>query len=363
MADLAPSGIPSGPASSPTQQFPAADPTAAALSAPLPPPSGAERAAWILMGAGLLLVLQVHLLPALLAGLLVHSLIHSLARRFSGPTLSHHKAKLVSLSIIAAVIAGASAALILGLLAFLHGRLGHLHPLLDRMAGIIESARDRMGWQSWIPATEELKVTLAQALRGHAEELRRTGGELGRGLLHALIGIVIGSLAAFHDGSPAGPLSRALGERLRRLCEAFERVVFAQVRISALNTVFTTAYLLVALPIFGVHLPLRKTLVLVTFVFGLIPVLGNLLSNSAIVVISLGSSFPVAVASLSYLVIIHKLEYFLNARIVGRSIHAAAWEILVAMLLFEAAFGLAGVIAAPIFYAYAKRELADRRLL
>jgi predicted PurR-regulated permease PerM len=330
---------------------------------PLPPASGVEKTAWIALALGLVLVLEVHLLPALLAGLLVHALIHSLARKFAGPSLSHHRAKLVALSLIAAVIGAAAGAFIVLLLAFFHGKLGNLHSLLDHMAGVIESARDRMGWQSWIPATEELKEVLAHTLRGHAGDLQRTGGELGRGLLHALVGIVIGAMAAFHTESPTGPLSTALAERLRRLSDAFERVVFAQVRISLLNTVATATYLLVALPLFGVELPLRKTLVILTFVFGLIPVLGNLLSNTAIVVVSLGISFPVAVASLVYLVVIHKLEYFLNARIVGHSIHAAAWEILVAMVVFEAVFGLPGVIAAPIFYAYLKRELTDRRLI
>ena len=53
-------------------------------------------------------------------------------------------------------------------------------------------------------------------------------------------------------------------------------------------------------------------------------------------------------------------EYFLNARIVGGEIHARAWELLLAMLLMEAAFGLAGLVAAPVFYAYIKRELLDQ---
>ena len=34
---------------------------------------------------------------------------------------------------------------------------------------------------------------------------------------------------------------------------------------------------------------------------------------------------------------IHKLEYFLNARIVGTQIRARAWELLIAMLAMEAA--------------------------
>jgi predicted PurR-regulated permease PerM len=344
-------------------ELPAAAPSGApAPPAPRPPAPWVDKVAWGAMAAGLLLTLHLHLLAALLAGLLVHSLIHQLGAAIAGQSLSRHKGKLLALGLIAAVIIGAVTALVLLLLAFLHGKLGHLQSLLDKMAGIIEGARNRYGW-SWIPETGELKEVLVHALRGHAGEIERTGGELGRGLVHAIAGIVIGAITAFETGVPKGPLAKSLEERLSRLSEAFQRVVFAQLRISLLNTTMTAAYLLVALPLFHVDLPLRKTLVLITFVFGLIPVVGNLLSNAAIVVISLGTSLPVAISSLVYLVVIHKLEYFLNARIVGSHIRAAAWELLVVMLAFEAAFGIPGVIAAPIIYAYAKGELVDRGLV
>ncbi|MCA3799596.1 MAG: hypothetical protein IOC32_02255, partial [Burkholderia sp.] len=56
-------------------------------------------------------------------------------------------------------------------------------------------------------------------------------------------------------------------------------------------------------------------------------------------------------------------EYFLNAKIIGGQIESRAWELLLAMLIMEAAFGLPGVIAAPIFYAYLKRELYLLRLI
>jgi predicted PurR-regulated permease PerM len=81
------------------------------------------------------------------------------------------------------------------------------------------------------------------------------------------------------------------------------------------------------------------------------------------VVVSLSVSPLVAASSLAYLVIIHKLEYFVNARIIGGRIRAKAWEILVAMLAMEALFGLPGLIAAPIYYAYIKDELYSRRLI
>jgi predicted PurR-regulated permease PerM len=61
--------------------------------------------------------------------------------------------------------------------------------------------------------------------------------------------------------------------------------------------------------------------------------------------------------------VIHKVEYFLNARIVGTRINAKSWEVLLAMLIFESAFGLPGVVAAPIYYAYLKSELKQAELI
>ena len=139
--------------------------------------------------------------------------------------------------------------------------------------------------------------------------------------------------------------------------------MLAQVWIAAVNASLTGLYLAVMLPLMGVNLPLTKTLIAVTFVCGLLPVIGNLISNTVIVVVSLSNSLVVAIGSLTYLVVIHKLEYFLNARIIGSRIRAKAWEMLVAMLIMEAAFGIAGLIAAPIYYAYLKDELQDKALV
>ncbi|PYM60841.1 MAG: hypothetical protein DMD79_14905 [Candidatus Rokuibacteriota bacterium] len=82
-----------------------------------------------------------------------------------------------------------------------------------------------------------------------------------------------------------------------------------------------------------------------------------------IVLISLGFSGWVAAASLVFLVVVHKLEYAVNARIVGDQIHASAAEILVTLFAFEAAFGLPGVVLAPIVYADVKAELRERGLV
>jgi predicted PurR-regulated permease PerM len=110
-------------------------------------------------------------------------------------------------------------------------------------------------------------------------------------------------------------------------------------------------------------LPLLKTLIAVTFLAGLLPVIGNLISNVLIVLVSLSISLEAGLTALAFLVVVHKLEYFLNARIVGHRISARAWELLLAMVLLESAFGLAGVVAAPVFYAYVKDELASADLI
>jgi predicted PurR-regulated permease PerM len=336
-----------------------------------PSTTAAERASWILMAIGLLFVLTFHLVPALLAGLLVNSLLHRLARGIGGRRLSHGAAKWVAFGVLALLALGIATAAVLFVIGVLRGKAGELPALFQRMAEVLDETRlwlEQRGGPTLIPDAlsdaESLKGAFADWLRGHAAELRKTGGEVGRLLLHAGMGIAIGFLVFFrHPTDSPGPLARALAERLRRFEAAFEAVVFAQVKISAINTMLTAIYVLVALRLAGVHLPFAGTVVAVTFLTGLLPVVGNLLSNTVIVVISLGVSVWVAVTSLVFLVVIHKLEYLINARIVGGEIRAAAWEILLALFAFEAAFGLAGMAVAPIVYAYAKQELVDRGLV
>jgi predicted PurR-regulated permease PerM len=328
-----------------------------------------DIAAWILTGIALVLILSLHLLPALLAGLLVYELVHILAPRLKVVRIHQEYGKLVAVVMLAIIVILGIVLAIIGIMAFLHSEAGNLPQLLQKMADILD------GWRAVLPASlseylpediDDLKDLIVEGLRGHAGALQKIGAEAGRTGAHILIGLGIGALIALHEahsGETLGPLARSLQERAVRLSEAFRRIVFAQVRISALNTGLTFLYLVVILPMFGAHLPLTKTMIVVTFFVGLLPVVGNLISNTIIVVVSLSVSFSVAIASLVFLVIIHKLEYFLNAHIVGTQIHARAWELLLAMLVMEAAFGIVGVIAAPIYYAYLKDELVSRGLI
>ncbi|HEV8674113.1 MAG TPA: AI-2E family transporter [Methylomirabilota bacterium] len=330
-----------------------------------------EVAAWVLVAAGVLFVLVVHLVPALVAGLFVTVLLHRLTGLMVGRRLPHGAARLVAAGLMGLLVVGVASGIVLGLLGLIRGRAGDVPALFQTMAEVLDQTRlwlERRGGPALVPDAlrdaDDLQRAVADWLRAHAAALRRTGGELGRMLLHVAAGIAIGLMVFFRQPrGAAGPLAKALEERLRRLAAAFEAIVFAQVWISAVNTLLTALYLLVALPLAGIHLPLAGTLVAVTFITGLLPAVGNLISNTVIVIISLGVSVWVAVASLTFLVVIHKLEYVVNARIVGSRIRAAAWELLVALVAMEAAFGVPGVVLAPILYAYVKQELVDRGLI
>ena len=87
---------------------------------------------------------------------------------------------------------------------------------------------------------------------------------------------------------------------------SYERVFLAQVKISLIDTALTGLYLYLILPLFGVELPFKLTVLVIAFIVGLIPVAGNLISNTIIIILSLGASLYVAVASLVFLVVIHK---------------------------------------------------------
>ncbi|MFT5532037.1 MAG: putative PurR-regulated permease PerM [Burkholderiaceae bacterium] len=329
--------------------------------------SPAEYASYLLAAAALLIILIKGLLAALFSGLLVYSLVH-MTTPLLGKKISSTRARLVAVAGIGMLTVAILCFAIWGSMTFFNSEAGSLPVLLQKMADIIEKSRDQIPlWLStYLPkSTDGLRLMITDWLRVHALEAKIIGQETGRILAHILIGMIIGAMVALYDSAPQTflPLAAALRERVRYLSEAFQRIVFAQVRIAAINTALISIYLLVILPLLDIHLPLTKTLIALTFFTGLIPVAGNLISNSLLVVIGLAHSLHTAVGSLIFMIVVHKFEYFLNAKIIGSHINARSWELLVAMLVMESVFGLPGIVAAPVLYAYLKRELREHQLV
>lgn len=332
-------------------------------------PTRSEIASWVIAALLLYLVLRLHLLAALFSGMLVHELVHALAPWLRHGNTAPSRARLFAVALLSMLIIAVLTMAIMVTANFLRGGTESLPMLAAMMAEILEGSRDLLpaALLTYLPDNiEEIKLGLAEWLRQHAADLKTMGGAALRTLAHMLIGMVVGAILSLREviaDAPQRPLAAALNERVLRFSESYRKVVFAQVRIAALNAFLTGLYLGVALPLAGVSLPYTKTLIAVTFFAGLLPVIGNLISNTAIVVVSLSVSFGISLVSLVFLVVIHKLEYFVNARIVGMRINAQTWELLLAMLAMEAAFGIVGLIAAPVYYAYLKDELKARELV
>ncbi|WP_060514278.1 AI-2E family transporter [Pseudomonas sp. NBRC 111132] len=325
-------------------------------------------ASLIIVMAGLLLALPLKLLPSLLAGLLVFELVNMLTPRLQ-PLLAGQRARWLAVALLGTLVVSTLTLLIAGAFSFLLHEAENPGASLDKFMALVERARGQLPpfIEGYLPASAaEFKVAIGDWIKSHLSDLQLVGKGMAHMFVTLLIGMILGAIIALQripDVSRRKPLASALFERLNLLVKAFRNIVFAQIKISLLNTAFTGIFLAVVMPLFGVHLPLTKTLIVLTFLLGLLPVIGNLMSNTLITIVGLSLSIWVAAAALGYLIVIHKVEYFLNARIVGGQISAKAWELLLAMLVFEAAFGLPGVVAGPIYYAYLKSELKRAELV
>lgn len=351
-----------------TEEPPQLQPAADAVGRP----PAAEIAAWALTAALLFFVLLQHLVTAAVVTLTLYAILEGvlkrMRRRMPGST-----ARPLTLILVAAVTTGILTGGVFLIVTLLRRGASNVPDMMNQMAEILGSVRLWLGGigHQFIPEfmteSENLKAASADWLKTHAQTVRAGGLYLGRGLVHAIMGVLLAILIFFrhvtHHAARRGPLSFYLVEKIDRFTEAFTRVATAQIKISLLNTTLTAIYLLIALPMFGIHVPFATTLVVITFICGLIPVLGNLISNTVITILSMGVSVGTAFASLVFLILIHKLEYLTNAKIVGGETDAQAWEILSAILVGEAAFGVGGVIMAPIVYAFVKRELRERGLI
>ncbi|MFT3776962.1 MAG: permease [Ottowia sp.] len=327
-----------------------------------PRPKIAALASYALIGAALLLIMWQGLLPGLLCACLGFLATRWLSPRL-GPLLRARDGLAPRLS--AAVVALLPLVLIALALPHTRGLIvdapGQYRELLAFMARTMLELRDRLppDIAAQLPdGAQEVQRVIAAYLASKAGALALTGRAWLTGLLFAYVGLLIGALAAARPSArQLKPLAAALHLRLHRFGETFRQIVVAQFFIALFNTFLTAVFLLVVLPLWDSRLPYTMALILLTFVAGLIPIVGNLICNGVLTLVGLSVSPLVALACLAFLIGIHKAEYFINAKVVGARTHMSVWELLSVMFVMEAVFGPAGLVAAPLFYAYAKKEL------
>jgi predicted PurR-regulated permease PerM len=148
---------------------------------------------------------------------------------------------------------------------------------------------------------------------------------------------------------------RELGVRFQTFFSSFSRVIGAQILISLINTLLTAIFLL------WNRYDYAAVIIVLTFLCGLLPIIGNIFSNTLIVGVSFTMSPRMALFALIFLVGIHKLEYFLNSKIVGDRIRNPMWLILIGLVLGEKLMGIPGLILAPVVLHYIKVEASRNK--
>jgi predicted PurR-regulated permease PerM len=161
-----------------------------------------------------------------------------------------------------------------------------------------------------------------------------------------------------HD-SLYSAVARELAMRVETFYASFSRVIGAQITISIINTALTSLFLV------WNGFPYTSVLIVMTFLCGLLPIIGNIMSNTLII----GVAFTIpdkgpqmALFALIFLIVIHKLEYFLNSKIIGDRIKNPMWLTLIALVLGEKLMGIPGMILAPVVLHYIKVEASRNKV-
>lgn len=320
-------------------------------------------ASHVLMAGALLLVLWKDMLVGLLCACVGFVATRALSPRLGALAFKRSgRAPQLAAAIVAIVPLGVLVLLLPRTSGLILDAPEHYRELLNFLARTVIELRERLpaDLARMLPeGSQELQRTVAGWLFSRAGRLAQAGRAWVGGLLLAYVGLLIGALAAARRrlDAPMKPLAAQLHARVTHLGEAFRQIVVAQFWIALFNTTLTAIFLLIVLPLAGYRLPYITALLLLTFVAGLIPIVGNLIFNGVLTLVGLSVSPWVALVCLGFLILIHKAEYFINAKVIGQRTHVAVWELLSVMFAMELTFGPAGLVAAPLYYSYAKKEL------
>jgi len=309
--------------------------------------------------------LSFGLLPGLLSVCLGYALAHALCGNGRPKRLRVKPPIAAALVILMPILAVVIFSMNAKWMAF--GAVAQYQALLHHIAETVLQIRQKLPPDIAVHLPDEMMAVqtwLADYLRSQAHALSGLGTAGLHGALLVYVGLIVGALiVGTEKHATTAPLRFEIRERASIFIDAFGKIVVAQVWIAAFNSFCTAIFLLVALPAFGVTIPYVGALVAFTFIAGLVPIVGNLLCNGVLTLAGLSVSPVVGLACMMFLIAIHKSEIFINAKVIGKRTGTSTWELLAAMFVGEAIFGLPGLVAAPLFYAYAKQELQVAKLI
>jgi len=200
---------------------------------------------------------------------------------------------------------------------------------------------------------------LAESAEHYASHVAKSAATLGHLVLLALIGFVLAviffldepKIVAFRKKMPATSITGTLARWLEHVAEAISLTVQLQLIVALANTVLTLPVLL----LIGVaHVPALMVLIFVT---GLIPVVGNLIAGAVLVVLAYQAKGWLGVGLFIGLTfVLHKIEaYYLNPRLTARHVQLPGFVLVLSLICFEHLFGFVGLfLSFPFLYVAGK---------
>jgi predicted PurR-regulated permease PerM len=314
----------------------------------------ARKCSYGLMALALVAAARFGLGPAVIAGLFAHMLLSQADGAMRGAGLSPRAARWAAAGFF--LVIGVLLAMIFT--SFLRIGVSRFPQLLERVLPRLDGVASHFGVELPFDTGGEVREAGLEWIRTHVQSITSTSGLLTRGFFQVATAVFIALLRYMTD-APSKPEKESLDTEVIHECRrraalfsaSFDRVMSAQILIAAINAAAAAAFL------FIFHFPFRTILTLTTFVCGLLPIVGNVVSNGLIVAAALTRSEQLALWSLVFLIVVHKASYLLNSRIVGARISTSTWAILLALLAGEAVLGVPGVILAPTLLYYVREEL------
>ena len=242
---------------------------------------------------------------------------------------------------------------------FIHQAIVELPRIVAKAVPAVVQYADNHGVNLPITDLEDLKDAAPNMVRQSLGTLGNFAKIATKEFVMLAAGVVI-AIGIFVNRIPQAPAELNLysfyesmiHSRFHAFYQSFEKVMGAQLIISLVNTVATAVYLLSSSmrPYAGLLIPL-------TFICGMLPIVGNLISNTLIVGIAFGLVSPgAALGALVFLIVVHKMEYFLNSKVIGSRIRHPMWMTLIGLILGEYLMGIPGVILAPVILSFLKVE-------
>lgn len=316
------------------------------------------RISYVIMAVLLVLIGWLHLATLVLTGLFGY---------FALNFLSFGKSKALGVLLYVIGVVGIG----YGLVFFLRQAYKTLPEIADSSIPAVVNFAEKQGIELPFSDYASAKTLAIQEVKDSVTNIGRYAREATVQVAMLLIGLVV-AVSLFLNarwgtesdpdvakGSLYSTVVRELAQRFETFYASFARVIGAQIIISIFNTGLTAVFLL------WNGFPFATVIIVITFLCGLLPIIGNILSNTLIggVAFTIPETGPrMALIALLFLVVIHKLEYFMNSKIIGDRIKNPMWLTLIGLILGEKLMGIPGMILAPVVLHYIKVEASRNKV-